>query len=178
MYNTNEFRKNLKIEYEGGLWTIVDCQFVKKTKLRNLLDGRGVQVNFRSGEKVGKPDVDDVKMQVLYNDGTSWHFMNNKTYDQIEVRAEDLGAKGNYLKEELEVSVLLYNGRPVDIDLPNFIEAEITECEPGVKGDTVQGGSKSATIETGAVVQVPLFIDQGERIKVDTRTGEYASRVK
>ena len=186
MYNTNEFRKNLKIEYEGGLWTIVDCQFVKpgkgvafvKTKLRNLLDGRGVQVNFRSGEKVGKPDVSDVKMQVLYSDGTTWHFMNNKTYDQIEVRVEDLGDKANYLKEELEVSVLLYNGRPVDIDLPNFIEAEITECEPGVKGDTVQGGSKSATIETGAVVQVPLFIDQGQRIRVDTRTGEYASRVK
>ena len=186
MYQTNEFRKNLKIEYEGSLWSIVECQFVKpgkgvafvKTKLRNLLDGRGVQVNFRSGEKVGKPDVSDVKMQVLYCDGTTWHFMDSKTYDQIEVPIGDLGDTANYLKEELQVSVLLYNGRPVDVELPNFIEAKIVECEPGVKGDTVQGGSKPATIETGAVVQVPLFVDEGERIRVDTRTGEYASRVK
>ena len=186
MYQTNEFRKNLKIEYEGGLWTIVDCQFVKpgkgvafvKTKLRNLIDGRGVQVNFRSGEKVGKPDVADVKMQVLYTDGTAWHFMDKKTYDQIEVAVEDLGDSAKFLMEELEVNVLLYNGRPVDVELPNFIEAKIVECEPGVKGDTVQGGSKPATIETGAVVQVPLFVNEGERIRVDTRSCEYASRVK
>jgi len=186
MYQTNEFRKNLKIEYEGSLWSIVECQFVKpgkgvafaKTKLKNLLDGRGIQVNFRSGEKVGKPDVSDVKMQVLYSDGSAWHFMDTKTYDQIEVPIGDLGDTANYLMEELQVSVLLYNGRPVDVELPNFIEAVIVECEPGVKGDTVQGGSKPATIETGAVVNVPLFVDQGERIRVDTRTGEYASRVK
>ncbi len=186
MYQTNEFRKNLKIEYEGSLWSIVDCQFVKpgkgvafvKTKLRNLIDGRGIQVNFRSGEKVGKPDVNDVKMQVLYNDGSTWHFMDNKTYDQIEVRADELGDTANYLKEELEVSVLLYNGRPIDVELPNFIEAKIVECEPGVRGDTVQGGSKPAKIETGAIVQVPFFVEEGEVIKVDTRTGEYSSRVK
>jgi len=186
MYQTNEFRKNLKIEYEGSLWAIVDAQFVKpgkgvafcKTKLKNLLDGRQVQVNFRSGDKVGKPDVMDVKMQVLYTDGESWHFMDNKSYDQIEVPIADLGDRAQYLKEELEVSVLLYNGRAVDIELPNFIEADIVQCEPGVKGDTVQGGSKPATLETGAVVQVPLFVNEGERIKVDTRTGEYAARVK
>ena len=104
--------------------------------------------------------------------------MDNKSYDQIEVPVSDLGDRAQYLKEELEVSVLLYNGRAVDIELPNFIEANIIECEPGVKGDTVQGGSKPATIETGAVVQVPLFVNEGERIKVDTRTGEYAARVK
>jgi elongation factor P len=176
----------LKIEYEGGLWTIVDCQFVKpgkgvafvKTKLRNVLDGRGVQVNFRSGEKVGRPDVNDVKMQVLYSDGTAWHFMDAKTYEQFEVPVEDLGDTANYLMEELSVNVLLYNGRPVDVELPNFIEAKIVECEPGVKGDTVQGGNKPAKIATGAVVQVPLFVGEGETIRVDTRTGEYASRVK
>jgi len=186
MFQTNEFRKGLKIEYEGSLWGIVECQHVKpgkgvafvKTKLKNLLDGRTVQVNFRSGDKVGKPDVIDVKMQVLYTDGTAWHFMDNKTYDQIEVQADELGDAGLYLQENLEVSVLLYNGRPIDVELPNFIESEIVECEPGVKGDTVQGGNKPATIATGAVVQVPLFVNQGERIKVDTRTGEYASRVK
>lgn len=186
MIQTNEFRKNLKIEYEGSLWVIVECQFVKpgkgvafvKTKMKNMLDGRIVQNNFRSGDKVGKPDVMDVKMQVLYSDGTAWHFMNNKTYDQLEVSIEDLGDNALFLQDGLEVSVLLYNGRPIDVDLPNFIESEIVECEPGVKGDTVQGGVKPAKIATGAVVQVPLFVEQGETIKVDTRTKEYASRVK
>ena len=186
MIQTNEFRKNLKIEYEGSLWVIVECQFVKpgkgvafvKTKMKNMLDGRIVQNNFRSGDKVGKPDVMDVKMQVLYSDGTAWHFMNNKTYDQLEVSIDDLGDNALFLQDGLEVSVLLYNGRPIDVDLPNFIESEIVECEPGVKGDTVQGGVKPAKIATGAIVQVPLFVEQGETIKVDTRTQEYASRVK
>ena len=186
MYQTNEFRRGLKIEYEGGLWSITDCQHVKpgkgvafvKTKLKNLIDQRTVHVNFRSGDKVGKPDVCEVKMQVLYTDGTAWHFMDTKTYEQLEVRLEDLGDSSNFLKEELQVNVLLYNGRAIDVDLPNFVEVEITECEPGVKGDTVQGGTKPATVETGAVVLVPLFVDRGERIRVDTRTGEYASRVK
>ena len=117
-------------------------------------------------------------MQVLYSDGTAWHFMNNKNYEQMEVLIEDLGDSALFLQDGLEVSVLLYNGRPIDVDLPNFIEAEIIECEPGVKGDTVQGGSKPATLSTGAVVQVPLFVEQGETIRVDTRTSEYASRVK
>ncbi len=186
MYQTNEFRKGLKIEYEGSLWTIAECQFVKpgkgvaftKTKMKNLLDGRTIQVNFRSGDKVGKPDVQDVEMQVLYNDGSAWHFMDNKTYDQMSITVDDLGDAANFLKENLNVSVLLYNGRPVDIELPNFVEVEIVECEPGVKGDTVQGGNKPATVETGAVVNVPLFVEQGEIIKVDTRTGDYVSRVK
>ena len=186
MYQTNEFRKNLKIEYENSLWRIEEAQFVKpgkgvafvKTKIKNLLDGRTVQINFRSGDKVGKPDVMEVKMQVLYSDGNAWHFMDNKTYDQMEITIEELSDTALYLQEGLDVSVLLYNGRPIDVELPNFIESEIVECEPGVKGDTVQGGTKPAKIETGAVVQVPLFVNQGEKIKVDTRTGEYSSRVK
>ena len=184
MYQTNAFRKNLKIEYEGSLWTIVECQHVKpgkgvafvKTKLKNLLDGRTVDVNFRSGDKVGKPDVTEVKMQVLYKDTEAWHFMDNRNYEQIEVRFEDLGDSGQYLKEDIEVGVLLYNGRPIDVALPNFVELEITMCEPGVRGDTAQGGTKTATLSTGAVVQVPLFVNQNEVIKVDTRTGEYHSR--
>lgn len=186
MYQTNEFRKNLKIEYENGLWSIVECQHVKpgkgvafvKTKLKNLTDGRIIQVNFRSGDKVGKPDVMEVTMQVLYTDGTAWHFMNTKTWEQIQISIDDLDNTANYLMDELEVDVLLYNDRPIDVTLPNFIEAEVVECEPGVKGDTVQGGTKPATITPGAVVQVPLFVNQGERIRVDTRTGEYHSRVK
>ena len=186
MIQTNEFRKGLKIEYEGSLWIIVECQFVKpgkgvafvKTKMKNMLDGRTIQNNFRSGDKVGKPDVMDIKMSVLYSDGSAWHFMNNDNFEQIEISNEDLGDRALFLQDGLEVGVVLYNGRPVDIDLPNFIESEIVECEPGVKGDTVQGGNKPATIATGAVVQVPLFVEQGEKIRVDTRTGEYGSRVK
>lgn len=185
MYQTNEFRKGLKIEYEGSLWTIVECQHVKpgkgvafvKTKMKNLLDGRTVANNFRSGDKVGKPDVVDVTMSVLYSDGEGWHFMNNATYEQMFVSNEDLGDSARFLKDNIEVDVLLYNGRPVDVNLPNFVEMLITECEPGVRGDTAQGATKPATLETGAIVQVPLFVEEGEVIRVDTRTGEYGSRV-
>lgn len=185
MYQTNEFRKGLKIEYEGSLWTIVDCQHVKpgkgvafvKTKMKNLLDGRTVQNNFRSGDKVGKPDVVEVTMQVLYGDGDGWHFMDERTYEQMFVSNEDLGDGANFLKDNIEVGVLLYNGRPVDVTLPNFVELLIAECEPGVRGDTAQGATKPATLETGAIVQVPLFVEEGETIRVDTRTGEYGSRV-
>ena len=186
MYQTNEFRKGLKIEYEGSLWIIVETQHVKpgkgvafaKTKLKNLLDGRVIDINFRSGDKVGKPDVNDVDMQVLYSDGEAWHFMDTSTYEQVAVTLEDLGDKAKWLKENIMVSVLLYNDRPVDVDLPNFVELLITQCDPGVRGDTAQGGSKPATLETGAIVQVPLFVEEGEIIKVDTRTGEYNTRVK
>lgn len=185
MYQTNQFRKNLKIEYENSLWTIVDCQHVKpgkgvafvKTRLKNLIDGRTIDINFRSGDKVGVPNVTEVKMQALYTDGESWHFMDEKTYEQIEMRLEDLGDTAQWLKDNVTVGVLLYNDRPIDVELPNFVELEITECEPGVRGDTAQGATKPATLSTGAVVQVPLFVEEGEIIKVDTRTGEYSSRV-
>lgn len=185
MYQTNQFRKNLKIEYENSLWTIVDCQHVKpgkgvafvKTRLKNLIDGRTIDINFRSGDKVGKPDVNEVNMQALYSDGESWHFMNETTYDQIAIRLEDLGDTAQWLKDNISVGVLLYNDRPIDVELPNFVELEITGCEPGVRGDTAQGATKPATLSTGAVVQVPLFVEEGEIIKVDTRTGEYSSRV-
>lgn len=186
MYQTNEFRKNLKIEYEGSLWTIVDCQHVKpgkgvafvKTKMKNLIDGRTLDVNFRSGDKVGRPDVMEVKMQVLYSDGDSWHFMDKNTYEQLAIRNEDLGEEvTSFLKENIDVGVLLYNERPIDVTLPNFVDLQITHCEPGVRGDTAQGATKPATLETGAVVQVPLFVEEGETIRVDTRTGEYNTRV-
>ena len=185
MYQTNEFRKNLKIEYEGSLWTIVDCQHVKPgkgvafvmAKRKNLVDGRIVDNNFRSGDKVGKPDVDEVTMQALYSDGESWHFMNEATYDQIAVRIEDLGDVVQWLMDNISVGVLLYNGRPIDVSVPNFVEMEITSCEPGVRGDTAQGATKPATLASGAIVQVPLFVEEGEVIKVDTRNGEYSSRV-
>ncbi len=186
MYQTNEFRKGLKIEYDNGLWTILDCTHVKpgkgvafvKTKMKNLISGQIVQMNFRSGDRVKRPDVSEVKMQALYQDGEGWCFMDNQSYEQITVSFEDLGDKVNFLQENIGVGVLLYNGRPIDIELPNFVELKITTCEPGVRGDTAQGATKPATLETGAQVMVPLFVEEGEVIKVDTRTGEYVSRVK
>lgn len=186
MYSTTDFRKNLKIEYEGGLWVIVEAQHVKpgkgvafvKTRIKNMIDGRALSINFRSGDKVGKPDVEERTMQVLYNDGESWHFMDQSNYDQVEVRIEDLGDAAKFLKEEITAEVLFYNNRAVGVTLPNFVELLITECEPGVRGDTAQGGTKPAIVETGATVLVPLFVENGERIKVDTRNGEYVTRVK
>ena len=186
MYQTQDFRKGLKIEYEGGLWAIIDCKHVKpgkgvafvKTRIKNMIDGRSLDINFRSGDKVGAPDVLEVNMQTLYSDGEFWHFMNTHTFDQVQISFEDLGDTALFLKDDLPVSVMLYNDRPIDVSLPNFVELLITECEPGVRGDTAQGATKPATLETGAVVQVPLFVEEGEKIKVDTRTGEYSSRVK
>ncbi len=184
MYLTSEFRKGLKIEYEGSLWVIVTCEHVKpgkgvafvKTRMKNMIDGRVVDLNFRSGDKVGRPDVIEVPMQVLYKEGESWTFMDSRSYEQISVPCEDLGDAANFLKEDIEVDVVLYNGRAIDVDLPNFVELRITKCEPGVRGDTAQGATKPATLESGAVVQVPLFVEEGEIIRVDTRSGEYCAR--
>ncbi|MBU0550964.1 elongation factor P [Myxococcota bacterium] len=186
MYQTNEFRKGLKIIYDDGLWEIVDCQHVKpgkgvafvKTRMKNLISGQTIHTNFRSGDKVGRPDVSEVTMQALYQDGDGWCFMDNKTYEQLTVAAAELGDRAQFLKENIEVGVVLYNGRPIGIELPNFVELKITECEPGVRGDTAQGATKPATLESGAVVNVPLFVEEGEVIRVDTRNGEYSSRVK
>ncbi len=186
MYQTSDFRKGLKIEYEGSLWVIVDCQHVKpgkgvafvKTRIKNMVDGRTLELNFRSGDTVGTPDVVEVPMQVLFKEGNNWTFMDNRSYEQISVSEEELGEAAKFLREDTEVDVVLYNGRPIDVDLPNFMELKITQCEPGVRGDTAQGATKPATLETGAIVQVPLFVEEGEVIRVDTRTGEYCARVK
>ncbi|MBM4292633.1 MAG: elongation factor P [Deltaproteobacteria bacterium] len=186
MYQTNDFRKGLKIEYEGGLWNILECNHVKpgkgvafvKTRIKNMIDGRTLEINFRSGDKVGAPNVNEVTMQVLYKDPEGWHFMNNASFEQLFMSFEDLGDTAQFLKQDIDVSVMLYNDRPIGVSLPNFVELLITGCEPGIRGDTAQGATKPATLETGAVVQVPLFVEEGEVIRVDTRTGEYSSRVK
>jgi elongation factor P len=186
MYQTNDFRKGLKIEYEGGLWNILECNHVKpgkgvafvKTRMKNMIDGRTLEINFRSGDKVGAPNVTEVTMQVLYKDLEGWNFMNNASFEQLAMTFEDLGDTAQFLKQDIEVSVMLYNDRPIGVSLPNFVDLKITECEPGIRGDTAQGATKPATLETGAIVQVPLFVEEGEVIRVDTRTGEYSSRVK
>ena len=186
MYSTTDFRKGLKIELDGVPYTIVDFQHVKpgkggafvRTKIKNLLFGGLVDKTFRAGEKVGKPDVQDCSMQYLYNDGDGCHFMNTATYDQVIVPMDDVGSTIELMKENTVVDVVLYNGKVIGIELPNFVTLLVTETEPGLKGDTATGGTKPAKLETGAVVNVPLFVNEGDNLKIDTRTGQYVERVK
>lgn len=183
--DTSQFRNGLKIELDGEPFTIVFFQHVKpgkggafvRTKVKNLKNGKVLDRTFRSGEKVDEADVSERRMQYLYQDGESLVFMDNETFDQTPFSAEQVGDARKYLKENLDVEVLFWRGRPINIELPAFIEALITQCDPGLKGDTASGATKPATLETGAVVQVPLFVKEGERIRVDTRTGVYVERV-
>ena len=148
-----------------------------RTKVRNLKTGRVLDRRFRSGEKVEAADIEDRKMQYLYRDGEQLVFMDSESYDQIPFTAEQVGDARKYLLENTSVDVLFWRGQPINIELPAFIQAAISQCEPGMKGDTAAGGTKPATLETGAIVQVPLFLKEGERIRVDTRTGQYVERV-
>ena len=182
---TSDFKNGLKIEIAGEPYTIVNFQHVKpgkggafvRTKIKNLRNGKVVDKTFRAGEKVGEPDVQERKMQFLYADREQLVFMDSETYDQLPFSADQVGDAKKYLIENLDVDVLFWNGNPINIELPAFIEAAVTQCDPGLKGDTAQGATKPATLETGAVVQVPLFVKEGERIRVDTRSGDYVERV-
>ncbi len=182
---TSDFKNGLKIEISGEPYTIINFQHVKpgkggafvRTKIKNLRNGKVIDKTFRAGEKVGEPDIEDRNMQYLYFDGDQLIFMDTETYDQFPFSVEQVGEARKYLTENLDVVVLFWNGKPINVDLPSFIEAAISQCDPGMKGDTAQGGTKPATLETGAVLQVPLFLKEGERIRVDTRSGEYVERV-
>jgi elongation factor P len=186
MYSTAEFKKGLKIEIEGKPFIIVDFQHVKpgkggafvRTKLKNMVNGRVIDQTFRSGEKVGRPDMEEKEMQYLYRDGDSFVFMDNETYDQIFLSKEQVGDQAQFLQENINIKLLYFNKEPLGLELPNFVELTITATEPGFKGDTATGGSKPATLETGAVIQVPLFVAEGDRIRVDTRNGAYMERAK
>lgn len=186
MYQTFDIRKGLKIEMDGAPWVVTEFQFVKpgkgqaftRTKLKNLITGNVLDRTFRTGETLAPAEVEEHQMQYLYSDGEGFHFMNTETYDQISIERKVIGDQASWLVEEMLVTVLFYKGLPVNIDLPNFVELEITYTEPGMKGNTAQGTTKPATVSTGATVNVPLFIDQGEWIKIDTRTGEYVERVR
>jgi elongation factor P len=181
--STAEFRKGLKIELDGQPYNIVEFQHVKpgkggafvRTKLKHLRLGRVVDRTFRAGEKVGLVDYEQRSMQYLYKD-ENFHFMNLETYEQIAVDADVVGEASNWLKETMEVDVFIINGVPAGVDVPNFVELEVVKTDPGLRGDTASGGSKPATLETGAVVQVPLFINPGEVLRIDTRTGAYIER--
>ncbi len=182
---TSQFRNGLKIELDGVPFVIVYFQHVKpgkggafvRTKVKNLKTGRVLDRRFRAGERVEVADVDDRKMQFLYRDGDQLVFMDSESYDQIPFSNDQVGDAKKYLLENLVVDVLFWRGQPINIELPAFVEAAVSECEPGLKGDTASGATKPATLETGAVVQVPLFVKEGERIRVDTRSGEYVERV-
>ena len=184
MYTTTDFRNGLKIEFEGGPYTIVYFQHVKpgkggafvRTKLKNLKTGAVLEHTFRSGDKVDKPDLDEREMQFMYREGDAFHFMDTASYEQIYLDTDHMGDAANYMIENLSVKILFYRGEPIGIDLPIFITLTITETEPGIRGDTVSGATKPAKLESGAVVQVPLFLNEGDRIKVDTRTGTYIER--
>lgn len=186
MYSTADFRKGLKIEWEGTPYIIVEFQHVKpgkggafvRTKIKNLITGRVIDQTFRSGEKVERPDLQEKDMQYLYAEGDRYCFMDNETYEQIYLTADQLGDSKDFLQDNLNLKVLYYKGQPIAVELPTFVELTVTHTEPGFKGDTASGGSKPATLETGAVIQVPLFIDIGDRLKVDTRTGTYVERLK
>lgn len=186
MISTSEFKKGVKMELSTTPFVIIDFQHVKpgkgpafvRTKLKNLITGKVIDRTFRSGEKVQEADIEQRSMQYLYKDGSDFILMDNETFDQIAISEETVGNDAKWMLEEALVNVLIYKGNPVTIELPAFLELIITETDPGVKGDTAQGGSKPATLETGAIVNVPLFVGEGETIRVDTRTGDYMERVK
>ncbi|MFN2268595.1 MAG: elongation factor P [Desulfonatronovibrio sp.] len=184
MLSTTDFRKGLKIEIDNTPYEIVDFLHVKpgkggafvRTKLKNMLTGGAVDQTFRSGEKVGKPDMETRDMQYLYHDGSAYVFMDMGTYEQITIQDENMADKGGFLKDGQTVKTLFYNGQPLDIDLPAAVVLRVENTEPGIKGDTVSGSSKPASLETGVVVNVPLFINEGDMVKIDTRSKGYLGR--
>jgi elongation factor P len=184
-YSTAQFRKGLKIEMDGEPFTIVDFQHVKpgkggafvRTKMKSLISGNVLDKTFRSGEKVDVPDLEEKKMSFLYKDDHGYCFMDVETYEQMTLTEDHIGDALGYLKENVEVEVLLHNGVPIGIELPMFLALKVVETDPGVKGNTVSGGSKPAKLETGLTIQVPLFVSPGEFVKVDTRNGSYIERV-
>ncbi|MBN2031101.1 elongation factor P [bacterium] len=186
MASTSEFRNGLTLILDGELYTIVEFQHVKpgkggafvRTRLKNVKTGRVIDRTFRSGEKVEDVRLEKRVVQYLYKDEDKFVFMDLSTYEQFPVLNEVVGEASKYLKEGMDVEILFHAQDPIGVEPPIFVELQIAQTEPGVKGDTASGGSKPATLETGATIQVPLFIQEGETVKVDTRTGSYVERVK
>ena len=185
-YSTNQFKPGLKIMLDGVPHNIVENEMVKpgkgqafnRVRVRNLLTGRTIERTFKSGDSVEGADIVDMEMQYLYNDGSAWHFMNTSSFEQLQASNEAVADAGQWLKGQEMCSVTLFNGEPIAVSPPNFVILRITQTDPGVRGDTATGGTKPATMETGAVVREPLFIEEGSLLKIDTRTGEYVSRAK
>ena len=185
-YSTNEFKRGLKIMLDGDPYTIVENEFVKpgkgqafnRVKVRNLKTGRTIERTFKSGESVEGADVMDMEMQYLYNDGELYHFMHPETFEQLGADDAAVGEEKKWLKEQDMCTITTWNGAVIAVSPPNHVTLKVVDTEPGIRGDTATGGTKPATLETGAVVQVPLFISIDDVLKVDTRSGEYVSRAK
>jgi len=185
MYDTAEFRKGLKIEFNGDPFIIVEFQHIKpgkgnafvRTRIKNLINGNVIEHNFRAGDKLEEPDLEQKEVEYLYLQGDEYHFMDTKSYEQVMITREHLGDAPDYMMEHSKVAVLYYKGEPIGVELDNFVELKVQYTEPGVRGDTVSGASKNATLETGKVIKVPLFINVGDVLKIDTRTGEYVERI-
>ncbi|ALS99844.1 elongation factor P [Lacimicrobium alkaliphilum] len=185
-YSTNEFKAGLKIMLDGEPCNVMENEYVKpgkgqafnRVKIRKLISGKVLEKTFKSGDTVEGADVIDIELAYLYNDGEFWHFMNNETFEQIAADSKAVGDNAKWLVENDVCTLTLWNGAPISVSPANFVELEITETDPGLKGDTAGTGGKPATLATGAVVRVPLFVQTGEVIKVDTRSGEYVSRAQ
>ncbi len=186
MYSTTDFRKGLKIEIGGEPFVIVDFQHVKpgkggafvRTRLKSLVTGNVIDQTFRSGDRVDKPDLEEREMQFLYQEGEEFHFMDTQTFEQLFLTAENLGENKDFLKENGIIKALFHNKRPIGVEVPMFVELRVVKSDPGIRGDTATGATKPATLESGAVIQVPLFVEEGDVIRIDTRTREYITRVK
>ncbi len=186
MYNMNNLRIGAKIIIGGDPCVVTEADLVKpgkgqaftRIKFRNFKSGRVLERTFKSGDSVERADVVDTELQYLYSDGEYWYFMDQETYEQHQADINAVGNAGKWLKDQEICTLTLWNGAPLSVTPPNFVILKITQTDPGVRGDTASGGAKPATLDTGAIVKVPLFVEEGETIKVDTRTGEYVSRVK
>ena len=187
MYSTSDFRKGLKVKFKEDPYVIIDFQHVKpgkggafvRTKLKNLVTGRVLDETFRSGEKLEQPDLEEKDVQFLYYDSKDGYvFMDKDTYEQLHLSEDQVGESRNYLLENMDLYIILYQGKPISLDFPTTVNLVVVKSDPGLKGDTATGATKPATLSTGLVVQVPLFINEGDLLKIDTRTGEYIERTK
>lgn len=186
MIDTTAIRKNLKLLIDGDPWIVVDFQFVKpgkgqaftRTKMKNLISGNVIERTYKSGEKLEEARIDETEMVFLYNQGKAYTFMDINTYEQVELTEENVGDAKNFLVENMNVEMLFFDGRPISIEVPNFVNLQIVDCEPATKGDTVSGATKPAKLSTGHTVNVPLFVNNEEWIVIDTRDGSYVERVK
>ena len=185
MISAGEFRNGVTFDMDGKVMQVVEFQHVKpgkgaafvRVKMKNVITGAVTETSFNPTAKFPTAFVERKKMEYSYNDGSLYYFMDQDTYEQIPIMKDLLGDTLNFIKENMTANIAFFNGSPISVEAPNFVELEITFCEPGVKGDTATGGSKPATLETGYIIQVPFFVNQGDTIRVDTRTGEYMSRV-
>ncbi|MPM99188.1 Elongation factor P [bioreactor metagenome] len=185
MISTNDLRTGVTVEIDGAVWSVLEFQHVKpgkgaafvRTKMKNVATGAVQERTFNAGEKLNKARIENKEMQYLYASGDFYTFMDNSTFEQMDLTSEQIGDGLKYLIENMNIFIQVFDGKIIGIEMPNFVELTITECEPGVKGDTATGGTKPATLQTGAQVKVPFFINEGDKIRIDTRTGEYLSRV-